>query len=111
MLMFCPGGLFAVEGSSDDAEDESASDGLANAAQGVAATPTPIPSATANAPTRPICLAYPVAVYCALPIVVPPPVSGRDALAPVVTMQFCDSAVMLLYRALKVPYDCLLGKL
>jgi len=52
--LFCPGAL----GFADD-EDEPESAGLADAAQGVAASPTPMPSATANAPTRPIYPAYP----------------------------------------------------
>ena len=46
-------------------------DGWAHATHGVAASPVPMPSATANAPIRPICVAYPVAVYFALLIVVP----------------------------------------
>src|SRR6476620_905585 len=72
MLMFCPGadpppppppGFFDVDGLGDDAEDESVVDvserdgGLAPATLGnavVATIPAPIPSATANAPTRPM---------------------------------------------------------
>jgi hypothetical protein len=60
MLMFCPCGVFDADGESDT-EDEPGSDGgLAEAAHGVAAIPTPMPSATANPPTRPIYLAYPI---------------------------------------------------
>jgi hypothetical protein len=83
MLMFCPGaepppppppaGFFEVDVLGDDAEDESVVDvserdgGLAPATLGnavVATIPAPIPSATANAPTRPM--------YFALPILTPP---------------------------------------
>jgi hypothetical protein len=50
-LRFCPGALEL------DDEEEPVLDGLADASHGVAASPTPMPSATANAPTRPIYLA------------------------------------------------------
>src|SRR5439155_23928730 len=59
-----------------DAEPEG--DGWAHATHGVAASPVPMPSATANAPIRPICVAYPVAVYFALLIVIPLAISGRS---------------------------------
>src|SRR5829696_10123646 len=44
---------FALDVEPDDV-DESESDGLADAAHGVAAIPIPTPSATANPPIRPI---------------------------------------------------------
>jgi len=47
---------FALGAESDD-EEESELGGLAEATHGVAASPTPIPNATANAPTRPTYLA------------------------------------------------------
>jgi hypothetical protein len=47
-----------VAGPGDD--DDSGSS--ANATPGVVATATPTPSATAKAPTRPMCLAYPMVV-------------------------------------------------
>jgi hypothetical protein len=65
--LFCPGAL----GFADD-EDEPESGGFADATQGVAAIPTPTPSATANAPTRPTYLADPAAVYFVSLMVVPP---------------------------------------
>ena len=43
-------------------EDEPESEGSADATQGVAASPAPMPSATANPPIRPIYLAYPMRV-------------------------------------------------
>ena len=46
----------------DDEFDEPESAGLADATHGVAATPAPMPRATANAPIRPIYLAYPMVV-------------------------------------------------
>jgi len=46
--------------SSDDADEPP--DGTAYARPGVVATATPTPSVTANAPTRPMCLAYPMTV-------------------------------------------------
>jgi len=46
--------------AADDDEPESA--GWAKAIPGVLATAAPTPNATANAPTRPICLAYPMMV-------------------------------------------------
>ena len=49
-LMFCPGALDFP----DDEDEELESDGLAAATHGIAAIPTPIPSATASAPTRPM---------------------------------------------------------
>ena len=50
-----------LDAASDD-EDEPESAGLADATPGVAAIPAPMPRATANAPTRPIYLAYPIVV-------------------------------------------------
>jgi hypothetical protein len=51
------------EGLDDDSVDEESEvAGLAEATHGVAASPIPIPSATANAPTRPIYLACPIVV-------------------------------------------------
>jgi hypothetical protein len=47
-------------------EDVSGFDGLADATNGIANMPAPIPRATANAPTRPIYLACPMFVYLAL---------------------------------------------
>jgi len=55
-LRFCPGAL------EPDDEEEPESDGLADATHGVAASPAPMPNATANAPTRPTYLAYPIVV-------------------------------------------------
>ena len=52
MLMFCPGAFGFADDEPGD-EDELESDGFADAAHGVADSPTPMPSATANAPTRP----------------------------------------------------------
>jgi len=46
----------------DDEFDEPESEGLADATHGVAASPAPMPRATANAPIRPILLAYPMVV-------------------------------------------------
>jgi len=46
----------------DDEFDEPESEGLADATHGVAASPAPMPRATANAPIRPIYLAYPMVV-------------------------------------------------
>lgn len=46
----------------DDECDESEGDGVAAAIHGVASCPAPMPSATANAPTRLIWLAYPMVV-------------------------------------------------
>ena len=43
-------------------EDEPESEGSADATQGVAASPAPIPTAKANAPTRPINLTSPIVV-------------------------------------------------
>ena len=43
-------------------EDGPESEGSADATQGVAASPAPMPSATANAATRPVYLAYPMRV-------------------------------------------------
>jgi len=40
-----------------ESDDDSEVDGRAEATQGVAANAVPMPSATANAPTRPICFA------------------------------------------------------
>src|SRR4051812_5620812 len=48
----------AVDVESGD-DDEPELGGLADATHGVAAIPTPMPRATANAPSRPIYLAYP----------------------------------------------------
>jgi len=46
-----------------DAEfDEAESEGLADATHGVAASPAPMPRATANAPIRPLYVAYPMVV-------------------------------------------------
>jgi hypothetical protein len=59
-------------------EDESESEGVADATHGVAARPTPMPRATANPPMRPIYLAYPVVTYFALLIVVPPALLWRN---------------------------------
>jgi hypothetical protein len=75
MLMFCPGALELGDESVDVDEPESA--GFAEATQGVAAIPIPMPSATANPPIRPTYRAYPVVVYFALLIVVLP-LSGRN---------------------------------
>ena len=47
-------------------EDVSGFDGLADATNGIANIPAPIPRATANAPIRPIYLACPMFVYLAL---------------------------------------------
>ena len=47
-------------------EDVSGFDGLADATNGIANIPAPIPRATANAPIRPIYLACPIFVYLAL---------------------------------------------
>jgi hypothetical protein len=54
--MFCPVGVLGVAGSDDDA----ASVGFADATHGVAATAAPMPRATAKAPIRPTCFAYPI---------------------------------------------------
>ena len=53
------------EPDADDEDVEPDSDGSASATPGVFAIAAPTPSATANAPTRPM--------YIAVPIVVPPP--------------------------------------
>ena len=50
-------------------EDEPESEGSADATQGVAASPAPMPSATANPPIRPIDLA------CPMRLPFPPPAS------------------------------------
>jgi len=53
----------AVDGDESDEPDTAPeSAGSANATAGVLATATPIPSATANAPTRPMYFALPIAV-------------------------------------------------
>ena len=60
------------EPDADDEDVEPDSDGSASATPGVFAIAAPTPSATANAPTRPM--------YIAVPIVVPSPVeSGADS--------------------------------
>jgi hypothetical protein len=46
----------------DDEFDEPELEGLADATHGVATSPAPMPRATANAPIRPIYLAYPMVV-------------------------------------------------
>jgi hypothetical protein len=56
--MFCPGALDFP----DDEDEELELDGVAAATHGVAASPTPMPKATANAPTRPMYFAVPVMV-------------------------------------------------
>jgi hypothetical protein len=65
ILMFCPGAFGFADDEPED-EDAPESDGVAPATHGDEASPTPTPSATAKAPTRPICLAYPAAVCFAL---------------------------------------------
>jgi len=65
--MFCPGafGFAEDEEAADDVsddEDEPESEGLAVATHGDAASPTPMPRATANAPMRPIHFAYPMVI-------------------------------------------------
>jgi hypothetical protein len=55
-LMFCPAG----DSGDDGSDDEPASDGFADAAHGVAASPTPTQRATAMAQIRPTYLAYPI---------------------------------------------------
>jgi hypothetical protein len=47
--------------------EEDESDGFADATHGVAAIPAPMPRATANAPTRPIYLAYPIIIVVPVP--------------------------------------------
>jgi hypothetical protein len=49
---FADGAVDVVDAASVD-EDVSGFDGLADATNGIANIPAPIPSATANAPTRP----------------------------------------------------------
>ena len=51
-----------LDDESGDEFDEPESEGLADATHGVAASPAPMPSPTANAPIRPIYLAYPMVV-------------------------------------------------
>jgi hypothetical protein len=74
--------LVVEEESPADAEEESLgggdeSDGSAYAMPGVVAMATPTPSVTANAPTRPMCLAYPMTV----PLVHPHRVRRRSSTA------------------------------
>ena len=45
-----------------ECEDEPELDGSADASHGVAPSAAPMPSATANAPTRPLYLVYPIVV-------------------------------------------------
>jgi len=59
------GAVDVVDAESVD-EDVSGFDGLADATNGIANIPAPIPRATANAPIRPIYLARPMFVYLAL---------------------------------------------
>ena len=80
-LMFSPAGLLGVNELDDetpasaeelddlgDDEDvagdvlDAESDGWADAAHGVAASPTPMPRATASPPTRPMYFAYPMVI-------------------------------------------------
>jgi hypothetical protein len=51
---------FSEELDDESVAEESELAGLAEAAHGAAASPIPIPSATASAPTRPIYLACPI---------------------------------------------------
>jgi hypothetical protein len=63
-----------VDDESDDGSvdaectDEPEVDGSAAASHGVAPSAAPIPSATANAPTRPIYLEYPIIVSLPGPV-------------------------------------------
>ena len=59
---------FEEESDAEGEDVEPASDGSASATPGVFAIAAPTPSATANAPTRPM--------YIAVPIVVPSPVES-----------------------------------
>ena len=58
------------ESDGDDEDVEPESDGSASATPGVFAIAAPTPSATANAPTRPM--------YIAVPMVVPPPTKAMQ---------------------------------
>ena len=63
---------FELDSEDDDEEPdddvEELESGSADAMPGMVATAIPIPTATAKAPTRPICLAIPIAVASAQPI-------------------------------------------
>jgi hypothetical protein len=58
-----------LDAASDDAFVDPGSEGLAEATHGIAASPAPMPRATANAPIRPI--------YVTCPMVIPSPSPGR----------------------------------
>jgi hypothetical protein len=62
-LRFCPGAeLELLDDDDEPDDDEPEFDGLAEATHGVAASPTPMPKATANAPTRPMYFACPMVI-------------------------------------------------
>jgi hypothetical protein len=66
--LFCPGAAPDLPGDDDEAEDEDEPEsvGLADAIQGVEASPTPMPRATASAPTRPMYFVFPMMVSISL---------------------------------------------